>query len=74
MLPNPLRWVLGQHAQRLDNALAELASAHPALQHLALDLPFDPRFQAEDGYHPSVEAYELWAQLIANRIRSELNL
>ncbi len=69
-LPYPLRWVLGQHAKRLDHALAETCQTHPTLTHLPIDIPFEPRFQAEDGYHPSEKAYALWAKLFAEHIRA----
>ncbi len=68
-LPQPLRWVLGQQAQRLDQALAELCDAHQVMTHLPIDIPFESRFQASDGYHPSEEAYALWGQMIATHIR-----
>ncbi|TCL00638.1 lysophospholipase L1-like esterase [Shimia isoporae] len=71
-LPQPLRWVLGEQAKRLDKGLADLAATHPILTHLPIDVPFEPHFQAEDGYHPSEEAYALWAELIATHIRENL--
>lgn len=71
-LPQPLRWVIGEQAKRLDAALATLAATHDALTHLPLTVPFEPHYQAEDGYHPSEEAYALWAELFANVIRQKL--
>lgn len=61
LLPQPLRWVLGCHAARLDRVLASIASNRNDCAHLALDLPYEPRFVAEDGYHPSEAAYAEWA-------------
>lgn len=72
MLPQPLRWVLGAQSQRFDQALAQVADAHNRLSHLALTTPFEARFQATDGYHPSPEAYALWADLLADHIREKL--
>ena len=72
MLPQPLRWIVGSHARRLDLALAGLAAQTPGLRHLPIDIPFEPRFMAEDGYHPSPEAHALWAGLIAKAIRDSL--
>ncbi|SFL17745.1 SGNH/GDSL hydrolase family protein [Shimia haliotis] len=71
-LPQPLRWVLGEQAKRLDRGLADLAARHPILTHLPIDIPFEPRFQASDGYHPSEDAYALWAKLIAGHIYANL--
>lgn len=71
-LPQPLRWVLGQQAKRFDNALAELAATRPGLSHLPITIPFEPQYQAEDGYHPSEEAYTLWAAMFADQIRAQI--
>lgn len=68
LLPQPLRWVLGRQAARLDAALAELAQEAPDLVHVPLDLPYEPRFVAADGYHPSPAAFVEWARLLADRI------
>ncbi|MEP2530246.1 SGNH/GDSL hydrolase family protein [Shimia sp.] len=72
MLPQPLRWVLGSHAIRLDKTLATFADQRPELTHVALDIPFEPRFMASDGYHPNPEAYRLWARLLATPIRAAM--
>ncbi|CUH51039.1 SGNH/GDSL hydrolase family protein [Shimia marina] len=71
-LPQPLRWILGQQANRLDQGLAALCAKHPILSHMPLDVPFEPRYQASDGYHPSEEAYALWATLLTEHIRKHL--
>ncbi|MBE1285212.1 MAG: SGNH/GDSL hydrolase family protein [Rhodobacteraceae bacterium] len=67
-LPNPLSWVLGEQSRRLDAALADAVSRFPRAQHLQFQLPDDPEMAAQDGYHPSAEAYRLWAREIADRI------
>ncbi|WP_299348631.1 SGNH/GDSL hydrolase family protein [uncultured Shimia sp.] len=64
LLPQPLRWVLGCHAARLDRVLVGLAAMRPDCDHLALNLPYEPRFVAEDGYHPSEAAYAEWAAML----------
>lgn len=71
LLPQPLRWVLGCHARRLDQVLAELAQEHSDVTHLALDLPYEPHLVARDGYHPSEAAYALWAGHLAQMIRAQ---
>lgn len=68
VLPQPLRWILGAQAARLDRALAGLAAREQGVLHLPLDIPFEPRLQGRDGYHPSVAAYALWARLVAGRL------
>ncbi|MCA0873632.1 SGNH/GDSL hydrolase family protein [Seohaeicola saemankumensis] len=67
LLPDPLAWVLGCHAARLDAALAGLAADDPALEHVPLSLPFAPEYVARDGFHPSALAYDHWAGMLAGR-------
>ncbi|EBA14315.1 GDSL-like lipase/acylhydrolase, putative [Roseobacter sp. SK209-2-6] len=67
-LPQPLAWVLGRQAARLDQALSKLAGQNPAVLHLPFHLPEDPDLAAEDGYHPSPRAYRLWAEALAAQI------
>lgn len=71
LLPQPLRWVLGRQAARLDAGLAELAAESGDVVHVPLDLPYEPRFVAADGYHPSPAAYVEWARLLAARIADQ---
>jgi lysophospholipase L1-like esterase len=70
LLPNPLRWLLGQRAARFDKALAQQAEAL-GLTYLRQSIPFDPTLMAVDGFHPSAAACRLWAQTIAVRLRAE---
>lgn len=69
-LPQPLAWVLGQRAARLnatshqalrDHALARVVHPTFALQHSAM---------ASDGFHPGAAAYRLIAKDLAGAIRS----
>lgn len=68
LLPQPLRWVLGQQAARLDHELARLAAEREGVSHLSLSLPFEPHLVARDGFHPSEAAYTLWAGMLAAEI------
>ena len=68
-LPQPLAWVLGRQAARLDQALQEVANTFPQARHLRLEFPDDPALAAPDGYHPSPKAYRLWAEAAADQIR-----
>ena len=69
-LPQPLAWVLGQQAARLDRGLQQVASAYPQVRHLSLDLPDDPALAAPDGYHPSPKAYAIWATEAARLLQA----
>lgn len=68
LLPQPLRWVLGQQAERFDLALRELLAVQSDAEHVSVDFPHDPRFAASDGFHPSPDAYAHWAEILARRI------
>lgn len=68
LLPQPLRWVLGAHAARLDTALADMAPRRTGLVHVPMDMPFDPRYVAEDGFHPSPAGYAEWARVLAGKV------
>ena len=67
-LPQPLAWVLGRQAARLDLGLQRIVAQVPQARHLALHLPDDPALAALDGYHPSPRAYSLWAEQVARII------
>ncbi len=68
LLPQPLRWILGAHSDRLDRGLAAIAGKDQHIRHIPFDLPYDPRFIAADGYHPSPLGYAEWADVLAGSI------
>ncbi|WP_170427416.1 SGNH/GDSL hydrolase family protein [Ruegeria arenilitoris] len=68
-LPQPLAWVLGRQAARLDQGLKQVAATFPQARHLSVTFPDDPALAAPDGYHPSPKAYRLWADAAADLIR-----
>lgn len=67
-MPQPLRAVIGMRARTLDAAL----HAHPARGRLFevvdADVPVEPGFLAEDGYHPSPAGCAVWGQAIARAL------
>lgn len=70
-LPQPLRSVIGAHAQRLDRALARWCRHHGAAEHLAFgELPA-PDWMARDGFHPGPPVYAQWAREAARRILAQ---
>jgi lysophospholipase L1-like esterase len=75
LLPQPLRWVLGQEAARLDRALAHHVAGR-ADRRLA-PLPPAPSgrapigWMAEDGYHPGPVGYRHWAESLATLIAAD---
>lgn len=66
-LPWLLRQLLGWRARLLDQELQVVALEVGAL-HCALDLPFEARYLAEDGYHPSALGYRQWGEGLAARL------
>lgn len=68
-LPQPLAWVLGRQSARLDRVLAQIARTSDCIHHLPFQIPPDPDLAAEDGYHPSAQAYTLWASQLAQLIQ-----
>lgn len=68
LLPQPLRWTLGRSAARFDAALGALCKTEPDTTHLPLHLPYEPRYVAADGFHPSEAAYSQWAAMLAQLI------
>jgi lysophospholipase L1-like esterase len=63
-LPQPLRAVIGLRARVLDAAL----HAHPGrgalFEVVDADFTLEPRYLAEDGYHPSPEGCAHWGRAL----------
>lgn len=60
-LPQPLRWYIGQQAKQLNRALQTHCQGQPNTHFLNFDIPFEAKYMAKDGYHPSKEAAKIWA-------------
>jgi lysophospholipase L1-like esterase len=67
-LPQPLRWYLGQRAQSLNVLLAQAMRHHQKAQFIAPHFPPNHNLLASDGFHPSSQAYSLWAKQLAQAI------
>lgn len=72
-LPNPLGWLFGQYAKKMNQQLAKLIAQNPKMSWVEYDIQ---QYQAlnlemaEDGFHPSKEIYAIWAEQVANKIRT----
>jgi lysophospholipase L1-like esterase len=72
LLPQPLRWVLGASAARLDAALSKRVQYAKRRSRMAM--PFDPQVDqphdwlASDGFHPNAALYQRWAMALAAHI------
>lgn len=77
LLPQPLRWVLGTSAARLDAALRKRVQYAKRRSWMAM--PFDPRVDAphdwlaSDGFHPNPALYQRWAMALAAHIHKLLS-
>lgn len=69
LVPQPLRWVLGQRAIDFDKHLMKQIQENENITHLPLDFPFTLDSMALDGFHPGLHAYKIWATAIAEHIR-----
>ena len=72
LLPQPLRWVLGRDARRLDQALQAEVANWPDRCHVPLPaLPAGPLpagWLAEDGFHPGPLGYPAWVARLAQAV------
>jgi lysophospholipase L1-like esterase len=66
-VPQPLRWYLGQCAHRLDKGLRHWIAEHMHLEYLSMQWAAQPEEMARDGYHPGLNLYRRWAELVAER-------
>lgn len=65
-LPQPLRWFVGQQAKQLDQLLQQHCQCSEVSHYLPLELPFEAKYMARDGYHPSAAAATLWGRAAAD--------
>ncbi|TVP60669.1 MAG: SGNH/GDSL hydrolase family protein [Halomonadaceae bacterium] len=72
-LPQPLRWWLGQRARMLNGQLAALATEDHQCSLVTPDFPLEHHYMAEDGFHPSADAYKVWGTQAAAIIGAQLS-
>ena len=71
VLPQPLRWYLGQRANRFNQLLQQDLQDEPATSLIDLGSSLDPQLMARDGVHPGPAIYAEWARRAANQIREK---
>lgn len=70
-LPNPLSWLFGQYAKKMNLQLEKMIVQQEDMQWIEYDIQ---KYQsmdlemAKDGFHPSKEIYQIWGKEIAERI------
>lgn len=65
----PLRWFLGRRAARFNSAMENLLAGSETSTLIRLEDVSRPEMLCRDGYHPSAEAYRVWGEAAAARIR-----
>jgi len=71
LLPQPLRWWMGQQATRLNSALAAHLRSLPGRDMQALPVQLQAQaadLMAPDGFHPGPAGYAAWAEVLAERL------
>lgn len=72
LLPNPLRWVLGRQADRLDQGQRARCEADPSLHYITVAVDMDASVMAKDGFHPGPVVYEAWGNAAADTLRAAI--
>lgn len=67
-LPQPLRYFLGYNAHSFNQLLVDEFAAQKDSLVLKIDIPFEKRFMAKDGFHPSAVGYAMWAKHAAEAV------
>ena len=70
-LAKPLNLFLGLRAWQLNQELQLLCQQHN-WQFIAINIPLQPEWMAEDGYHPNAAGYQLWGEGVAKAILQDL--
>jgi len=67
-LPAPLKYLLGLRSILLDLSLQRTCQNYPNVYHVGSNPKVEPKFMAQDGYHPSELGYCEWAKSIGPKI------
>ena len=76
-LPFPLSWLFGQYAAQMNEFLAQYITTQKNMQLIQYDLnEYREKnlSMAHDGFHPSKEIYQLWAEKIVAIIKTYSNI
>lgn len=71
-LPNPLGWLFGQYSGEMNRLLIDFMKTKQHYQLIQFDLTHFKALNlqmAVDGFHPSKEIYQLWANELAKKIK-----
>jgi lysophospholipase L1-like esterase len=74
-LPQPLAWLFGQYAKKMNQALGKFVTQRQNMQWIEYDLKQYRVLNLEmarDGFHPSKEIYALWGHQVSEKIRQNI--
>ncbi|MCG9483128.1 SGNH/GDSL hydrolase family protein [Acinetobacter pittii] len=75
-LPNPLAWLFGKYAEKMNQTLSKWLESQNQFRFIQYDIE---SFQAmnlpmaSDGFHPSKEIYAIWGQQVAALVQQSFN-
>jgi len=72
LLPQPLRWIMGNDARRHDRAMAQWAATRPDVSHVPIDISLAADAMASDGFHPGEPVYRTCGEALAHFIAENL--
>lgn len=71
-LPNPLAWLFGQYAKKMNQKLDKFVAQQAYMRWIPYDMEQYKKLNlemAKDGFHPSKAVYQLWAKQVVAHIR-----
>ncbi len=66
LLPQPLRYVFGLRARTFDRLLERVVALRDRCFHVPTEFVPSPEKFSADGYHPSIETYRDWGEMLAD--------
>ncbi|MFT5806515.1 MAG: lysophospholipase L1-like esterase [Moritella dasanensis] len=70
-LPQPLRRYLGARASQFNRKLSTLIDSQVDCQLIDINGELNAEDMAEDGFHPGPVIYQHWAEIVAEKIKSQ---
>ena len=72
LLPQPLRWIAGRDACRLDSAWSRWAASRDDVSHVSIAIDLAPDAMAADGFHPGEPVYRVCALALARHVAGDV--
>ncbi len=71
LLPQPLRWAMGQRASWFEKHLRRLVDRRDAARFVTIDMGLDDTNMSADGFHPGPAVYAAWADAVYAQITAD---